>query len=553
MQVQLPLLTDRSEKLSIASNNVRLFPHQEAILQRLVELESKPRNDILIGVLSDPPGCGKTYPLIALMLHEKRSFGQTQNLIVVPNNIHEQWLTYIKNFAGDELKVKSLINYGEITRLLFDARVLYTNDIILTTASTYQILADTMKAIKGFFNRVIIDEVDTISFFTKNQMPCQACWLVSGTIDLLDRGGYNKLLKSVHIDNVIKCSPDYVRKSIKLMEPLIINHRCFNEFVHLLDRVISDKTQLLYALDYSDIKLKFNSKTVNNAPELCAAVYTDYALEKMSLQASIKSLQDIASWQPSAVVGVDEKVNKNGEKLEHIPGLDEKGKRYLIVDKNMKIMTSFGCKKYCLLCSHNLSDKVRVKTGCCKTRYHQDCLESWLRVNMQCPQCEFRVPKIKDPLATIEYSLDEEPVLSGIFDNDLHLYKDKIHTLSDIFDTEKETNTMKMVIFSDYVSTFIPIKRLLESKDIKFTELEGNQDLIAEAIETYKKSSIPVLLVHAKDFGAGLNLENANSIILMHKTIRYDQIIGRSQRFGRVGRLTIHNLLYLSEGSDGVK
>jgi len=558
----MQLLDEHSKRLQI-NTQIPLFKHQEAILYRLVELESTPRNEILVGVLRDEPGVGKSYPMLALMLHEKRTFNETQNLIVVPNNIHQQWIDYIKAFAGEELSAISLIAYGDITRLLYDPRILQKYDIILTTATCYQILADTMISINKYFNRVVIDEVDTISFFTKCKMPCQASWLISGTIDLLKSGGYSKLLKTVHVNNIIKCSDEFVKKSIKLPEPLVISHRCFNEHVHILEKVLPTNdpnkgVSMLYALDYSDIKYKYHSGTVTTAADLFSAIYNDYALESMSLRESIDSLTQIASWQPSVLHGLQEKKHKDGSTVERVAGLDLKVQKLKDIESAMTILKSSGNKKYCLLCGHNLSTETRVATECCQTRFHQRCLENWLRISMQCCHCAFKKPKINKKtsellnpdhyLDVVDYKLDETEVSNGCFEHDLHLYKDKIDELNDILDTERQGN-MKMLIFSDYVSTFLPVKNLLEKKGITYTELQGNQDLIAKAIEDYRNSDIPILLIHSKQFGAGLNLEIAKSVVLMHKTPRCNQLIGRSQRFKRSGRLTIHHLLYLSEGN----
>ena len=87
---------------------IPLMKHQCAMLYRCLNIEKNSHsNDNKFAIMSDTAGSGKTAVVISLILADKEIYNKTQNLIVVPQNIHTQWINEIKKFAGDSLTVKS--------------------------------------------------------------------------------------------------------------------------------------------------------------------------------------------------------------------------------------------------------------------------------------------------------------------------------------------------------------------------------------------------------------------------------------------------------------
>ena len=64
-----------------------------------------------------------------------------------------------------------------------------------------------------------------------------------------------------------------------------------------------------------------------------------------------------------------------------------------------------------------------------------------------------------------------------------------------------------------------------------------------------KTSTLKCILLNAMNYGSGLNIPEATDIIIYHKLTKEleTQVIGRAQRFGRVGALHIHYLQHDGE------
>ena len=93
-----------------------LFRHQKAMLCKSLQIEKTIKNSqIPYAFMCDKAGSGKTAVIISLIMYDKILHGKTLNLIVVPQNIHSQWISEIERFAGDSLAVKSYINYSDIS------------------------------------------------------------------------------------------------------------------------------------------------------------------------------------------------------------------------------------------------------------------------------------------------------------------------------------------------------------------------------------------------------------------------------------------------------
>jgi len=89
----------------------------------------------------------------------------------------------------------------------------------------------------------------------------------------------------------------------------------------------------------------------------------------------------------------------------------------------------------------------------------------------------------------------------------------------------------------------------LEKNNITYSKLSGSSSRISNIIDKYSKNEIKVLLLNAKHYGSGLNLQMTNDIIIYHRMSNdlEKQIIGRGQRLGRTSTLNIHYLCYENE------
>lgn len=518
------VLTEKSPKLDVYAD-IPLFPHQKALVHQLVEMETIPRKETFIGVMNDPPGAGKSFPLLALILHEKRMIGKTQNLLVIPHNIHEQWLEYIKTFSK-ELTVKSLMYYGDVNALLFDARVLFEYDILVTTSSFYPMITDTIKNINAWFNRVIIDEIDSLSFFTNVKIPSQCVWLVSATALSTKSGAYKEQTKK----NIVQCDPLFIKKSINLPSPLLDTHSCNNDYVEILYDDILSENAPMFAVDYSFYKFEYvKNQGITSAKDLLSSVYKNFVLEILSLNDSVIKLERDVKYQTNLEKELAIKKGKIITNTEKIAKILEKTK-----DKMCAMCGDYFFNAKTSSVPHDLENKYTTK--CCSGVFCKNCLEKWIEKIGKCPKC---LQDIK---------IDHIQVLT---EKTLEIVKspknDKIAEFQNILEQESSKENFRILIFSDYIGSFTSIYEILKTKNLKYAEIEGNQITMQNAIRDYISGERPVLLVESQQYGAGMNLEITTALVIMHKTSRESQIIGRAQRLGRKDRLSIHHLVYPQE------
>ena len=107
----------------------------------------------------------------------------------------------------------------------------------------------------------------------------------------------------------------------------------------------------------------------------------------------------------------------------------------------------------------------------------------------------------------------------------------------------------RYIVFSEYEGGISKIESKLIDNNIEFKELKGSSDVISKIINDYREKKVNVLLLNAKHCGAGLNLQSTDDIIIYHRMAKdlENQVIGRAQRIGRNSALNIIYLCYDNE------
>lgn len=193
--------------------------------------------------------------------------------------------------------------------------------------------------------------------------------------------------------------------------------------------------------------------------------------------------------------------------------------------------------KECPICAQIVNNPC--VTPCCNNIFCLSCLAQAFEYTSKnkCPLCRNQDITISSVTAIVNKELVKETKVK---------YPTKIDTLINII---SNTPDGKFLIFSEYYNSFNEIVNYLTQSEIPFSTLKGSTGHISNIINQYKSGEIKILLLNARHFGSGLNLQMTTDIIIYHKMSSEleNQVIGRGQRVGRETRLNVLHLCYNNE------
>lgn len=495
-------LTENSPVIGQPKNIIKpLTKYQKAMLYKsLVEIEKGGKK---FGFIGDKPGVGKTAVILSLIVAEKIINKESQTIIVVPQNLLSQWKSEIEKFCKDT-KVLDITTYAD-TREFYDEdniKYLKSFDIFLTTSTIYKLLIDTMSSIDYRVKRIVFDEVDTVENLFDNLAISELRSKRNKMYDehrLEEKQFYDIVwYVSASINNLFD-DDVFSLGNLKLSREEFSKHyvKCSDEFIEA----------------HSLVKNKIQESIVNC--DSVADIYGDYL--------SIEQLDHINSISYNKIIG--EYTAKSA--------IDEK-QTILIIVEDYHLHYKEICEKINTLEKKILKAQERFK----KTDELEEIL---LKEQAACSfykECLENFYKILD-VNTYEEFCDK--------------YKNedvKTNKLEKIKDYLETTDANKIIIFSDHTDGFNHLIKFFIEKELKYTDLgKGNLKDIDKAIKDYKEGDIKFLLIDSASEGCGLNLENTDEILFIHRineTLRY-QMIGRALRPGRKGDLKIITFLNKNE------
>lgn len=217
---------------------IPLWNHQKTMLKKCLDIEEKnlkielyPSNIELysfrdkikiktsaLGILNDPPGSGKTMVILSLIAIDIKP---SINIIIIPENIHKQWIDTINNsFSMNTFNIISVKEYSDIYN---------TNNIILDKKNliiTNAILGDRLllskienhREIRFIIDRIVIDEIDTVTKILYNIPDCKIVWFLSASFNAEKNnkiGPFNleKLSKDEISSIICRCDHNFIKKS----------------------------------------------------------------------------------------------------------------------------------------------------------------------------------------------------------------------------------------------------------------------------------------------------------------------------------------------------
>lgn len=549
--------------------NINLKDHQLKMLHKCLELERsniQHDNNIIetsFGVIGDPVGSGKSYIILALIASEYKTYNKINtvfkttnlqiynykitsnincNILVIPYNLITQWKSYIKNTS---LKVSYITQNKHLDDIDYDV------NLIVISSSFYNKFCNTVNH-ELIFNRIIFDEADSIRIPNCEKIPASFYWFVTSSIhNLLNPCArshlssynfhingirHNGFIKNifVQIDGMhrytkqlfLKNSDELIKKSFLLPDPIIYKCLCKNiNIINVLSDYISDNIKkMIFAGNISEAIKHINIQQSNeqNIIKLVANdILRDIDNKTLELEYVMRKIYINESKRQEDMNKIEKEIQNLNKKIDDI--------KNRMKDNNIDPITY-----------EEIENLVIV--NCCKQNFDFESITKYMSSisSPKCPMCRAKLSKNNLILINNDIKIQEEE------SND---DKDKPEELNNILHS-RATNA-RILIFSEYSNTWNIINDILSSNNIEYRELKGNNYVINNILNWYKNDDekIKVLLLNAKYYGSGLNLENTTDVIIYHKMdIDLEkQVIGRAQRVGRNISLNIWKLLYENE------
>ena len=598
---------EQPEKIKIP-----LKPHQLTMISRCKVLEDTSHNPIIIrndshikefktkfGIIGDVVGSGKTFSVLGLIASDSTiktqlpkvysnsyvNYCETTiqdsqvnklNIIVVPHTIFKQWAEVIEKFTSlSYIGINNTKTEKEFIRIYDSDEEFAKVDHQIVLISNTRIKNVFQQQLKYFnytdiFSRIIIDEADMLKIPQHLFMNASFTWFVTSSYDtLLTPYRRDVYLNEQGVENSYY---DYSRGFIYRKVKQGLTHSGFIKNTMLgINTIPRSYRELLVLKNNNDyVKLAFNLEDYRLEIMRCK---TPYYLKILTSNVSQNIIDHINAGDiKGAIEELDCPKFKETDLIQGITFEYDKKLKNLVIDLeaiHKKTFSSEEAKKQSI---KNVEEKITKVKGkiesiqtklkestmcsicyddiehtsvapCCNTKYCLKCISTWLKDNKNCPFCRSTIDMNSLIIVT-------EDVVQKKKREELNT---KLENLKYIIEKQIGNPEFKMLIFSDFHTTFDLITDMLDKFELKHTQVVGTTATIANKIKKFKTYSGPdkidVLLLNASYCANGINLENTTDIVFFHNMNKdkTNQVIGRGQRPGRKGRLNVWKLCYENE------
>lgn len=546
------------------------------VLGHIASIKSEPKNIPFISFDKD-----SSKHLYSLVNNEITDCSNAGCLIIVPHTLFRQWHDEIMSKTSLSCFACKTKRHVEDANFLKNAQ---SSDIILVSNTLYKNLYTRAEELKIRWNRVFIDEADTIeltSTILRREALTNFTWLITASfthllfpinysiyistytynifketnvlnseLDLILQKNYKPLSNAFYLNVfirssrffsdylngthnlrgnlVIRCSKDFIDKSIQLPQLFTQNILCKPSIIHqvVYETISLNVKQLLNAGDVKSALEILGVKTENNQ-SLIEAVNESKSKELERLEKTYDFKQSLEYASPQAK---ETSLKNLQEKIDHI-------KEQI---KNFKERLENYKEDICPICYDEPNDPLL--TNCCSRIFCAFCVLQSLSRNPSCPLCR----KDVNPSSLKKLTNENIVVSNNISEKDSNEPKKKLETFFEIIERNPKG---KFLVFSRYDNSFLEIIQTCRTKNISTKELKGSKDMIASTLKQFSEGKINLLLMNTIQMGAGLNITDATHVILLHSMTHEEekQILGRAYRVGRKNELNFIRLLYPDE------
>jgi hypothetical protein len=566
---------------------VELMQHQKTAVYAMQEFESKGYVDVKfryysneekdlrvgsnLGILGDKVGSGKTLIVTSLILETPRpndrpSFFSSDkyttireidvkkeeilniNVIMVPKGIQHQWEDAFKNFVNNE-------SFNYISHTDVETRGLLIDNpnssdkpfILLCNERSISDVIDHYSNKR--WARFIMDEADTIQFGSMDNIKASFIWLVTGTTNGISYSK-KKYVKEIFGKNItwqpdfltVKNKNEYIDMSINLPKPNRITIKCKTPYeVTMLAEHIPAHVMNMINAGNSDDAIRTLNCHVDTTDNIFTVISKNYvmAIKNKEIELAAENKKKYTSHA------------KTHEHQKRVRCLEAVIKRLNSKLASMKKSLYDANDEMCPVCMDDFVKPTLV--DCCAHKYCFECLTITMSsTGNKCPVCQTKITK--DRMHIVNDDKSESDIDSEKDDMVVKNIKDKKDKLEELYSIITSKKDGKFLVFADYDETFQKIEKVFKKYQIKYGILKGGGVKIKSTLNDFQHGKINVIMLNAKNFGAGVNLQCATDIIMYHRFTKEmeEQIIGRGQRLGREGTLNVYYLIHDNEISSYV-
>lgn len=555
-------LTENSPQAAQPSEiSIHLKPHQLASLHQMLEIDRdcgilEKNVNTNVGFLADRPGYGKTITFLAMIQELKgvqcrwiphikvnifRNYGLygtspwqqdclNTSLIVVPDKLLRHWYDHLKNYTQLSFEI---VSAEELDKICVDQY-----DVIVCPAGLYNKFVTVHN---HFWNRVAFDECDSIKIPNMDYIRTRFLWLISTTFEQLsrrrNRGFLTDLFKDYpygHIERsfepvIIRGHDDFVKRSFGLIDPAITIIECLTPAMISMVRAYIDPTVLTMLnagdIDNAIIRLGGSMTTDRNIIDL---VVRNLNNDMVRLRARLNMLQQME-------LAEDDRRDRVDRVTQQIKSLEQRQASFEATFRE-------ALQTNCTICLDALEHATLVP--CCNNIFCARCIVQWLHTHNSCPLCRALVEPAK--LCTLREPTLNSNASEAQAEQQLGAKKlSKFETLVKIIGEHPEG---KFVVFSGHATSYRELQGYLKNAKILFGVMTTANNTM-NTLANFKRGAINVILLDAVNNGAGLEIQEATHVILLHEMSSNLELqaIGRAQRPGRVGQLQVIKLKYQHE------
>jgi len=463
------------------------------------------------------------------------------NIIVVPHTIFRQWKKYIEQFIDtDKLSVLMISDSKHIpTDPTTAAKKLSKYQIILVPNKKYNALATMLNGYRVC--RLFVDEADSIDIPNFRRIEACKYYFITASIETLRRcrvknngmlkeicGNINICPNDIFKLIVAKNKDDFVEKSFALPDPIMHTIRCKSpNAINILYGIVSnDIIQMINAGDIQSVIEKYKIQTFNetNVVELiCKNYMIEIENRRVDLEATKRKTFHSEDYKKQAILKIQDEIRDLEAK---IAGIESR-----IKDTS------------CPICLDDFKNKA--VTPCCQNVFCFECISMILTQKNQCPMCRKTLKSIKDiiVIGDKDSNVRENAVEDELKDKNTNFTACIVKLIAE------RGADLRLLVFSEYENSFNGLPEILAKNGVPCSRLMGTAAHIDNVVNDYRAGNTKSLLLNARYFGSGLNMENTTDIIIYHR-MNPDlekQVVGRAQRPGRKGQLHIWKLAYENE------